>query len=359
MTSNEPIRIGLMQDWGPGRQITQDFFDALALAFDEALETGLIGRPVQTVLREELAYPLGSDEGVVNAWQDLVDNEGVLGVIGPQVAQANVLVRDLVNEQGVPMLSYCATPEFYGEYCFSLTNGFFPDEMRILIRHLKEKRYGSIGILYDDNQQGHEYLKYCRLASERHAMDIKIEVMSFHELSPAEVTQHLEKIRNAEADAFVYLGNANLLKAIGPALKAMNWNPPRFMGVPMIYCHYIGGQEGMALLDGWVGIDQYHEGNLEFAVMRNKFEQRYGRRPIHMYSAMGWDNGRTIAEALHFAPELTPKGLKIGLENVRLLPAAIGAPGNMISFAEYDHRGWKGRYLLLRKVSDGLNLRVE
>ena len=77
--------------------------------------------------------------------------------------------------------------------------------------------------------------------------------------------------------------------------------------------------------------------------------------PRHMDAAMGWDNARIMVEAMYFAPELTPRGLQIGWKNVRRLPAAIGEPGSMIGFAKYDHRGFKGQYLLMRQLKNGSN----
>jgi hypothetical protein len=51
---------------------------------------------------------------------------------------------------------------------------------------------------------------------------------------------------------------------------------------------------------------------------------------------------------------VNPRGVKGGLEQVRMLPAAMGAPGTVIGFAPYDHRGYKGDYLVLRGYRDGV-----
>ncbi|MGE0388251.1 MAG: ABC transporter substrate-binding protein [Gammaproteobacteria bacterium] len=355
MANAEPVRIGLIQDWAIGTQTTRDFYDALALGFDEALRTGVIDRPVRTVLREQPAYPLGPDEAVVDAWEDLVRNEGVIGVIGPQVTQANVLLRDRVNASGIPMLAYCGTEEFHGPACFLMPNGYFPDEVRLPLAYMLRRGHRSVGVIWDDNHQGHEYMRYLRPAARRMGMEIRIDEMSFHDLPPEGVRPHLERIRAAGPDALLYLGNANLMKGIVPALRAMHWAPPRYMAVAFIIANFFGAQ-GLDLCEGWTGIDQYHEGNPELQRLLALFERRHGRRPMHMYTAMGWDMARTIAEAIHFAPSPDADGLRRGLENVRRLPAAIGAPGTTIGFARWDHRGFKGEYLVMRTVRDGINV---
>jgi branched-chain amino acid transport system substrate-binding protein len=48
------------------------------------------------------------------------------------------------------------------------------------------------------------------------------------------------------------------------------------------------------------------------------------------------------------------------LEQVRMLPATMGAPGTVIGFGPYDHRGYKGSdYLVLRTVHNGREGLVE
>jgi hypothetical protein len=92
--------------------------------------------------------------------------------------------------------------------------------------------------------------------------------------------------------------------------------------------------------------------------MVDDFEARYGRRGGHTYMAIGHDLGRTLARGLSMMAPSTPDGLRAGLEKVRLLPAAAGGPGTVISFAKNQRRGYNGNYLLRRTVRDGVNMVV-
>jgi len=89
------------------------------------------------------------------------------------------------------------------------------------------------------------------------------------------------------------------------------------------------------------------------------FLTRYSRRfggapPVCCYPAHMYDMGRAIAEGIALARPVSPEGLRRGLERVRMLPATMGAPGTVIGFGPYDHRGYKGSdYLVLRTVRDG------
>jgi hypothetical protein len=38
------------------------------------------------------------------------------------------------------------------------------------------------------------------------------------------------------------------------------------------------------------------------------------------------------------------------------VPATVGGPGNVLSFGPYDHRGYKGDYIVMRQILNGHNV---
>ena len=70
-------------------------------------------------------------------------------------------------------------------------------------------------------------------------------------------------------------------------------------------------------------------------------------------TALSYDTARLIAEGIARAPLLTPKGVKEGLEKVRLLPAVNGGPRTHMSLGPYDHKAYKGDWLVIRKIEGG------
>lgn len=123
-------------------------------------------------------------------------------------------------------------------------------------------------------------------------------------------------------------------------------------------CNFVAstlGFDGPGEFEGWVGIDQYDEANPVFEAMVDAFEARFGRRVGHIYQAIGYDIGRTLASTM--SPS-TPEGLRDALERVRMLPAATGGRRTLISFARNVRRGYQGNYLVLRTVESGVNRAV-
>ena len=53
----EPHRVALIQDWGVGVEPLYDQYDATQLAFEDALESGLLDRPVELEVVEVERLP--------------------------------------------------------------------------------------------------------------------------------------------------------------------------------------------------------------------------------------------------------------------------------------------------------------
>ncbi len=115
----------------------------------------------------------------------------------------------------------------------------------------------------------------------------------------------------------------------------------------------------VANFEGWVGLDQIHEGNQHFQAVLDRFEAKYGRRPFHCYTALGFDHGMVVADALARMKPPSSAGVKDALERLRMRPACIGGPGTVISFGPHDNRGYKGDYIVLRTVQDGVEQRID
>jgi hypothetical protein len=108
---------------------------------------------------------------------------------------------------------------------------------------------------------------------------------------------------------------------------------------------------------GWVGLDQYDEGNKVGQRFVDRFEARTGRRPQYCVPVVNRDIATVMLRAFADAHPLSPRGVKKALERVKMVPAAGGAPGTRLSFGKWTRRGWMGAgYLVARKLDpDGVN----
>ena len=134
---------------------------------------------------------------------------------------------------------------------------------------------------------------------------------------------------------------------INEALDRLSWNPPRYMGTAFENAYF--SDEIWDAYVGWVGLEQYDEGNSVGQDFLDRFEAAYGRRPEYYAPMVCRDAAVAFARAFAGAEPLCPEGVRDALERVKLVPAASGAQGTTISFGQWTRRGWMGSgYLVAR-----------
>jgi ABC-type branched-subunit amino acid transport system substrate-binding protein len=344
----EPIKIGWL---GSALDGPDGGYDRIhRMAFDEAIDAGVVNRPVEFVLHPERGLPYGSAKNATDGFRWLVD-EGCIGVAGAYSSDNALTVGPVANELEVPIVSWCGTERFHGEYCFRLGNGDCGGDAALVVAWLKRQGYERAACLSEVAPNGEEYFRYFRQACRRHGVSIAaVETVS---QTTDELPKHLANLRRVEADALVYMGYG-LLAAEGKlraALDELEWDPPRIMSTAFMW--YLAGFDKF---EGWVGIDQFCPANPRVAPFHERYVARYGGDPPMWPNAipvLAYDTARVLAEGLHRAPILTGPGLKAGLEQIRFLPSTTGGPNTHIAGGPYDHQLFKGDWLLYGRIRDG------
>jgi branched-chain amino acid transport system substrate-binding protein len=349
----DPIRIGWLGSAldGPGGG-----YDKIhRLAFDEAIDAGVLNRPVEFVIHPENGLPNGSAKNAIDGFKFLVD-EGCIGVAGAYSSDNAMVVAPYANELQVPLLSWCGTERFHGDYCFRLGNGDCGGDAALVVGWLKKHGHERVAVLSEVSPNGEEYFRYFRQECRRRGVSIAaVETVS---QTPENLARNLDNLRQVNADALAYMGYGVLAAtgALRGALDELGWDPPRIMGTSFMF--YLMGFDKF---EGWVGIDQLCPDNPLVERFHGRYVDRYGADPPMWPNAipvLAYDTARVLAEGLHRAPVLTGWGLKAGLEQIRFLPSATGGPQTHIAGGPYDHQLFKGDWLLYGRVRDG-RLRFE
>ncbi|WP_207386752.1 ABC transporter substrate-binding protein [Frankia sp. Cppng1_Ct_nod] len=364
-----PHKVGVCMEFAGGTNLIQDFYDGIRLAFSEAEERGDVDRAIELVIREVRGPMRGTSSVVVDAWRELVHDEDCLAVIGPVVTEANLALVDEVNRTGVPTISFCATFDWAGPYAFALQNGGFPDEAVLLAGYLASQAITRVALFREDGIIGEEYGAAFRAAARRYGLTLVTDhvVGLFNTYEPVEPV--LRAAHEAGAECVLVLSAYGALIPVRAAVKAvgdsLGWNPVKVQNTTWVAITAFGGAGDydqatlIADFDGWIGLDQVHEGNRHFQDVLFRFEKRFGRRPFHAYAALGFDHGFVVAGALARMRPPSAQGLTDALERTRMVPACIGGPGTVISFGPHDHRGYKGDYVVLRTIADGVEQLVD
>jgi ABC-type branched-chain amino acid transport systems, periplasmic component len=345
----EPIKIGFLGSAldGPGGG-----YDKIhRLAFAEAEEHGLLDRPVEFVLHAENGLPQGSAKNATDGFRYLVD-EGCIAIAGAYSSDNAITCGPLANELEVPLISWCGTERFHGDYCFRLGNGDCGGDAALVVGWLVRHGHTRVAVLSEISPNGEEYFRFFRQECRRRGVSIAaVETVS---QSPVDLSTDLDSLRRVEPDALVYMGYG-MLAAKGllrDALDALAWDPPRIMGTAFMF--YLMGFDKF---EGWVGIDQFDPTNPLVHSFHERFRARYGEDPPLWPNAipvLAYDTARVIVEALYRAPILSGPGVKAGLEAIRFMPSATGGPQTHIAAAPHEHGMFRGDWLLYGRVRAGV-----
>jgi ABC-type branched-subunit amino acid transport system substrate-binding protein len=344
----DPIKIGWLGAalYGPDGSMDKIH----RMAFDEAIESGVLNRPVEHILHAENGLPHGSAKNATDGFKWLVD-QGCIGVAGAYSSDNAITVGPLANELKVPLISWSGTERFQGDYCFRLGNGDCGADATLIVAWLKKQGYNRVAVISEISPNGEEYFRYFRQECQRRGISVRaVETVT---QTPADLASNLANLRDINPDALVYMGYG-MLAASGlmrEALDKLNWDPPRIMTTAFMF--YLMGYEKF---EGWVGIDQHDPNNPLVKKFYDRYVQRYQSDPMMWPNAipvLAYDTARVLVEGLVRAPVLNGEGLKAGLERIRFMPSATGGPHTHIACSPYEHGMFRGDWLLYGRVRNG------
>ena len=348
----KPIKIGYLCDFrlpeSYPREMRDDFRRPFELVFQEALDQGVIDRPIEIVYREVEGLPKGTAKAVIDAYGDLVD-EGCLVVFGPHITDNCVPTREAIEERfRVPAIAVTGTDDWLGEWTFAFPQGSMTDEPIFWSDLLGKGGHSEVGVLVEKSLVGESYLRNFRKACARRGIRIVAEAPIAQ--TAQDVNEAVRTLYEAKAQAVVHCGFGFGIVFVNPALQALGWDPPRFTSTAFQNA-WINAVMWNAFL-GWTGVDQYDEGNPVGQRFLDQYDGAYGRRPEYCVPVVNRDVAATLLRAFTDAHPLSPRGVKEALERVKMVPAAAGAPGTRISFGKWTRRAWMGAGYLVARTLD-------
>ncbi len=345
----EPVRIGFLIDMDLG-QLLADCIDPYILAIEDAMNEGIYSRPIEIFTVDARGLPRENYRKLIAGYHRLVE-EGCVVVIGPFIADNSEVIAPYANAAGVPVLLWTGTTRAFGEFVFTVANGDIPTESVMCANWCKQGGYSKVGFFWEQGSAGDLYADYFRRTALQLGLEITKEV--FLAPNPKDLQQHLATMRDLGTEAVVYVGYGYSTFHFASAFKALDWDPPRVMGTAFMF--YSNSNEWAAGLEGWHGCDQLGDDgtNPNYNAMMDRFEARFGRRTRNVVVALAYDTARVAIQGIANARIPTPRHVKEGIEMIKWMPCTNGGPSCYITFAEYDHRGYKGDFLTIRELRDG------
>lgn len=328
------------------------------LALEEILARDALDQPVELVVRQVEGLPSGSQHNVVTAWREL-EAEGVLAILGPSNADNGMSVRETANQRRIATFPFGCSEQLASPWTFSLNWGAAPEDSLLATSWLYQQGHVRVGLLWDTAWHGEEWMEYVRLGARRFDLeivgDVRIAAMALGDEAAATQARHaregLERLRRLQPDALLMMTSHGALPFVR-ALRELDWDIPR-----VVDGGSFGGGAGAfpELFEGWVGTTLVDESNPISTRLFARYQERFGDAPFNSSDMMivVYDASRALLEGISLAPIMTRAGVREGIEKVKMLPAATGAPTSVISFSAHDHRGYQGPNLSVLRRQAG------
>src|SRR5215213_3475928 len=340
----EPVKIGVLIDMDLG-QLLADWIDPTILAIEDALNEGVFRRgPIQLVVADARGLPRENYRKVLDGYRWLVE-QGCVVVLGPLISDNSLVVQDLVNELKVACVGWTGAHRFASDYCFTVANGDIPTEGVMCAQWLRARGIEKVGMFWEQGSSGRDYADYFRDTALQLGLKVMREVKL--EPNPRGLKDDLALMRELGVEGLYYGGYGYATFHFAEAFRALDWDPPRVMGTAFMF--YSNSNKWAEGLEGWHGVDQLGEDgtNPNYEAMITRFEERFGRTSRNVVVALAYDTARAAISGVANALIATPDQVKDGLEKIKWMPCTNGGPGTYITFAAYDHRGYKGDFLTI------------
>ncbi|WP_407115206.1 ABC transporter substrate-binding protein [Bradyrhizobium sp. LMG 9283] len=187
-------------------------------------EGGINGRKIKFISYDD-AY---SPPKTVEQARKLVESDGVLLIFGSLGTSTNSAIRKYMNEKKVPQLFVASGASKWNDpKQYPWTMGWQPSyvsEARIYAKYImKEKPDGKIGVLYQNDDFGKDYIKGLKEGLGPKAAMIVLE--EAYDTSEPAIDEHIVKLKASGADVFLSITTPKFTAQAIKKAAEINWHP--------------------------------------------------------------------------------------------------------------------------------------
>ena len=354
------IRIGVLNDAADLRAYEDDDSPAshdIAFWLDREIAAlrrrGCALPDVEIVHAYALGLPGGTGAAVEDACHRLIDDGAAL-IVGPFVSDNAAIAARVYEERRVPALICSHDEHARTRHAFQLQSGGAVDEAARLVQHLAASGRTRPVVLHETSRLGERLAKTFQEEAAIAGLAPSASVAVPPQAGAHEVADTLASALNeggARTDALIYLGRTVPSRELCDAIGQSGYD-----GICLI--NLLAARSAASRhaptrpedLEGWLHLSLVSERNPRFRALQDEFPDA---RAHHDTMARNHDLARLVAHALARAPSPTPSGLRLALEQVRLLPATQGEEGTMLGLGPLARAALQGPYLTIRQWKAG------
>jgi len=358
-TTKEPIKIGVvLSESGPAEPLGQPERKAIELFADELNAAGGIdGHPVEVIIKDDQSDP----NVALDATVELIEQEGVVAVIGTSTTGATLSMKQETTEQQIPQVCMAAGVEIMDEpieWIFRTppTSAEAAGNALAYIRDVMGLT--RIGILYDTNAFGTDGKDTVEALAPEYGLEVVASIGYQTDDTAEAMDTYLTNMQAADPEIVVVWGTNP-----GPAIISQQMDA-KGMDLPYMGSHGIANQKFIELAgDSAEGVlfpagkmliweQALEPGSEEYEAIKNfseAFEAEYGEQ-INTFAGHGWDAILIVTEALKRAgAEATPAQLRDAIEETTGLAGTAG----IFNYSSTNHNGLTPQDLVMIEIVNG------
>lgn len=241
--SGDPVKIGVGvaqtsnvalfgQEQVLGAQIAEDYFNQ---------KGGINGRPVKLVFQDTA----GDEAGAINAFQQLINNDKVVGIIGPTLSQQAFAADPIADKAGVPVIAPSNTaagiPQI-GEFISRVSAPVAvvaPNAVKAALKGAPDVK--NVAVLYAQNDAFSKSETGVFQKTITDTLKLNLATVQTFQTTDTDFTTQVTNVLNNKADLVVISGLAadggNLVKQLrelgykGPIVGGNGFNTPNIFPV--------------------------------------------------------------------------------------------------------------------------------
>jgi branched-chain amino acid transport system substrate-binding protein len=313
---------------------------------------GVLGRKIQLIVKDSEGTP----EKAISFAHQLIDEDGVLAIIGPSTSGESLAIKNICQENKTILLS-CAAAE-------KITDPVAPYVFKVapkdacaaqwIFQTMKELGVRRIGVLASNDGfglAGKEQLE--KYAPQDH---IEIAASEVYDKATTDLTGALNKIKGQNVQAVVNWSTVPAQALVAKNMKQLDFDVPLFQSHGFANIKYV--QAGGAAANGTIFpagrmliADLLPEGHPQKKVLmeyKKEYEARY-HEDTSTFGGHAYDALTILAEAVRKAGSADPEKVRDAIEN---LQGVVGTAG-VFNFSKTDHNGIGMAAFEMLTVKDG------
>jgi len=313
---------------------------------------GVLGRKIQLIVKDSE----GSPEKTTSFARQLIDEDGVLAILGPSTSGESLAIKGICQEAKTILLSCAAAEKIVdpvAPYVFKSapSDGY---AAQWIFRTMKELGIKRIGVLVSND--GFGLAGRDQLAKFGPQNSIEIAASEVYDKATTDLTGALNKIKGQNVQAVVNWSIVPAQALVAKNMKQLDFDVPLFQSHGFGNIKYV--QAGGAAANGTI----FPAGRLLVAELlpdsnpqkkllveyKKEYEERF-HEDASTFGGHAYDALLILVEGIKKAGSTDPAKVRDAIENLQ----GVAGIGGIFNFSKTDHNGLDMNCFEMQTVKDG------